>query len=144
MAKWRNDDTVPALIKKLEHPAHGVRWKAAEILGKLGDARAAVPLTEHLKEDGIAVEPALRGLGAAAEPALIGLLSNSDPELRRGACDLLREIGGKAALEAMMSLPADRDMLVQMKARSAMKSIRDRVGPVELPKKRSGSKGKKG
>ena len=143
MARWRNDDTVPALIKKLDHPNHGVRWKAEEILGKLGDARAAEPLTQHLKEDGIAVEPALRQLGASAEPALIGLLSNSDPELRRHACDLLRDVGGKAALEAMMSLPADRDTLVQMAARNAMKSIRDRVGPVDLPKK-SSSKGKKG
>ncbi|MGC8640121.1 MAG: hypothetical protein ACP5XB_09630 [Isosphaeraceae bacterium] len=37
----------------------------------------------------------------------------------------------------MMSLPADRDQLVQMAARSAMQAIRQRVGPVSPPKKSS-------
>lgn len=142
MARWRTDDTVPALIKKLDHPSHGVRWKAEEILGKLGDARAAGPLTEHLEKDGIAVEPALRALGPAAEPALIALLRNPEPKLRSAACDLLKECGGKDALETMLSLPADRDPLVQMAARSAMQAIRQRVGPVSPPRKAT-AKGKK-
>jgi HEAT repeats len=137
MARWRTENTVPALIKKLDHPSYGVRWKAEEILGKIGDARAAGPLADHLKEDGIAVEPALRELGPAAEPALIALLRNPDADLRRQACDILRDNGGKDSLAAMMSLPPDRDPLVQMAAGSAMQSIRKRVGPVSLPKKSS-------
>jgi hypothetical protein len=135
MANWPSKETVPSLIKKLDDERHGVRWAAAEILGKLGDARAAEPLARHLKNDGIAAEPALKKLGSAAEPALIELLSDPDPELRRQACDLLGAIGGKAALETMMSLPADRDELVKMAARNAMKSLRARVGPVSVPKK---------
>ena len=75
--------------------------------------------------------------GPAAEPALIALLRNPDPVLRREACDLLGDLGGKDALLAMMTLPADPDPLVQLKARSAMQSLRNRVGPVSLPKKSS-------
>jgi predicted Zn finger-like uncharacterized protein len=141
MARWRTDEIVPALIKKLDHPSHGVRWKAEEILGKLGDARAAEPLAKHLKEDGIAAAPALRALGPAAEPALISLLTHPDPDMRRHACDILKDLGGKEALQAMMALPADRDGLVRMAAGSAMQAIRQRVGPVALPKKGS-AKGK--
>ncbi len=142
MANWQTKATVPALIKKLDDERHGVRWAVAEILGKLGDARAAEPLARHLKNDGIAAEPALKKLGSAAEPALIELLRDPDPDLRRQACDLLGEIGGKAALETMLSLPADRDELVKMAARNAMNSLRARVGPVSVPKK-SGAKSKR-
>lgn len=130
MVQWRTDDTVPALIKVLDHSSFGARWEAEEILGELGDPRAAKPLVARLKEDGIKVEPALRALGPAAEPALIELLRDSDPTLRSRACDLLRDVGGKDALEAMMSLPADRDIGVQSAARRAMRAISARVGPV--------------
>ena len=128
---------MPALIQKLDHHSPGVRWKAEEILGKIGDARAARPLTDHLKDDRIAAEPALRQLGKAAEPALIELLRNPDHQLRGLACDLLKENGGKDALQTMMSLPADRDPLVRMAASSAMQAIRERVVPVALPRKAS-------
>jgi hypothetical protein len=137
MARWRTEDTVPALIKKLDHPSFGVRWKTEEILGKIGDPRAAEPLAKHLKEDGIAAAPALRALGPAAEPALISLLAHPDADMRRQACDILKDQGGKDALLAMMALPADRDPSVQLAARTAMQAIRQRVGPVALPKKNS-------
>jgi hypothetical protein len=61
--------------------------------------------------------------------------------MRRHACDILKDQGGKEALQSMMALPADRDGLVRMAAGSAMQAIRQRVGPVALPKKGS-SKGK--
>ncbi|MGC8640120.1 MAG: HEAT repeat domain-containing protein, partial [Isosphaeraceae bacterium] len=95
MARWRTEETVPALIKKLDDSRHGVRWKAAEILGKIGDARAAGPLAEHLKQDSIATDEALRKLGPAAEPALIALLQNPDADLRRQACDFCATWAGR-------------------------------------------------
>ncbi|WP_337174529.1 HEAT repeat domain-containing protein [Paludisphaera sp.] len=135
MLAWRTDETAPALIKVLDRPDFGVRWEAEELLGKLGDPRAAAPLAARLKEDGIRVEPALRALGPAAEPALIGLLRDPDPHVRTQACRLLEEVGGEEALEAMMGLPADSNFAVQVAARDAMQAMRARVGPVRTPRK---------
>lgn len=144
MVQWRTDETVPALIKVLDRSEFGVRWEAEEILGKLGDPRAAEPLAARLKEDGIKVEPALRALGSAAEPALIALLRNPDSHVRAVSCRLLKDVGGKEALETMMTLPADSDFGVQVTARDAMQTIRNRVGPISIPKKTGVTKGKSG
>ena len=69
------------------------------------------------------------------------LFADGDPDptvpLPAQSEDLLRDLGGKEALLTMMSLPADRDQLVQMAARSAMQAIRQRVGPVSVPRKSS-------
>ncbi len=144
MVQWRTDETALALIKVLDRPDFGVRWEAEELLGKLGDPRAAEPLAARLKEDGIKVEPALRALGPAAEPALVALLRNPDSQVRAKSCRLLKDVGGKEALETMMTLPADPEFSVQVAAREAMQAIRDRVGPISMPRKTSTTKAKGG
>ncbi|OJW20864.1 MAG: hypothetical protein BGO49_29070 [Planctomycetales bacterium 71-10] len=144
MVLWRTDDTVPALIKVLDRPEHNLRWAAAEQLGKLGDARAGEPLAARIKEDGIAVEPALRALGPAAEPALIGLLRNPEWTIRARACEILAQVGGKPTLEAMSAMPADPQFIVQSAARDAMWAIQARVGPLEPARKGGAAKGKAG
>jgi HEAT repeat protein len=65
-----------------------VRWDVIKILGEFGDARAAGPIAERLKEDDIVAEPALRRLGPAAEPALVELLKSPDRNLRIKACQI--------------------------------------------------------
>jgi hypothetical protein len=144
MVQWRTDDTVPALIKLLDHSQHDVRWKTAELLGGLGDARAAEPLAARLKKEGIAVEPALRTLGPAAESALIGLLRHPEWQIRVQVCRILEDVGGKEALEAMMSLPADPEFLVQAAARDTMRAIQNRVGPIAVPGKERAATGRAG
>jgi hypothetical protein len=144
MVRWRTDETASALIKVLDRPEFGVRWEAEELLGKLGDPRAAGPLAARLKEDGLKVEPALRALGPAAEPALIALLRDPDPQVRAKSCRLLKDVGGKDALETMTTLPSDPDFGVQVAAREAMQAIRGRVGPISVPGKAGTAKGRGG
>ncbi len=128
MARWLTPETVPALIGKLSDSRHGVRWEVIKILGELGDARAAGPIAERLKEDDIHADPALRRLGPAAEPALIEVLKNPDPILRMKACRILRVVGGKDTLTFMKSAKADPDLGVRTEAQLTMKSIFARVG----------------
>ncbi len=128
MAKWLTPETVPALFGKLSDSRHGVRWEVIKILGELGDARAAGPIAERLKEDDIAADPALRRLGPAAEPALIEILKSPDPILRMKACRILRVVGGKDTLTFMKSAKADPDLGVRTEAQLTMKTIFARVG----------------
>ncbi len=128
MANWLTPDTVPALIGKLSDSRHGVRWEVIKILGELGDARAAEPIAERLKEDDIAADPALRRLGSAAEPALIELLKSPEAILRMKACRILRAVGGKDTLTFMKSAKADPDLGVRNEAALTMKTIVARIG----------------
>lgn len=141
MVRWRTDETAPALAKMLNHSNFAVRGESAELLGELRDPRAAEPLAARLKEDAFQAAPALKKLGPAAEPALIPRLRDPDPEVRAQACKILEVVGGKDALEAMMSLPADSNFHVQVAARNAMRAISARVGPVAPPGKNSAKKG---
>jgi HEAT repeat protein len=105
-----------------------VRWEVIKILGELGDARAAGPIAERLKEDDIVADPALRRLGPAAEPALIELLKSPEAILRMKACRILRVVGGKDTLEFMKSAKADPDLGVRNEAALTMKTIFARIG----------------
>jgi HEAT repeat protein len=96
--------------------------------GELGDARAAGPIAERLKEDDIAAEPALRRLGPAAEPALVELLKSPEAIIRIKACRLLRVVGGKDTLAFMKSAKADPDSGVRLEAQLTMKTIFARIG----------------
>jgi len=132
LAVWRSPTAVPALIARTSDNRFFVRKEAIKTLGKYKDARASEPIAMRLKEDGFEAEDALKEMGAIAEPALILRLKNPDSQVRRRACTILKEIGGKETLQAMQSLPADSDFGVRVAAQDAMKSIIARVGP--LPK----------
>ena len=79
-------------------------------------------------------------MGPIAEPALIERLTNPDADVRKRACEILKEIGGREALKAMHALPADPDFFVRVAAQDAMKNIVARVGPLPA----SEQKGKAG
>ena len=92
-----------------------------------------------LKEDGFAVGEALKSMGEVAEPAVLPALRNPDSGVRGHACRILAQIGGRATLEAMRSLPPDPDFSVRVAASDAMNRIGARVGP--LPKAPRGKSG---
>ena len=69
-------------------------------------------------------------MGSIAEPALIERLTYSDSGIRRRACVILEEIGGRESLKAMQSLPPDSDFAVRVAAKDAMGNIVARVGPL--------------
>ena len=135
MASWLTPETVPALIPKTTDHRFDVRWLALETLGKLRDPRAAEAIAARLKDDGIKSEPALRELGPAAEPAVIALLRSPDADVRRKACTVLKDIGGRETLTFMSKARPDPDTGVRMAAQEAMAAIAGRVGPLPKPAK---------
>ena len=100
------------------------------------DPRAVEPILARIKEDGFQVEDALKELGAVAEPALIERLTNPDKEIRRRACVILKEVGGRETLKAMQSLPADSEFSVRVAAQDAMRNIAARVGPLPVSERK--------
>jgi HEAT repeat protein len=130
LAVWRSPSAVPALIARLSDNRFFVRKEAIKTLGKYIDARVCEPIAERLKEDGFEAEDALKQMGSIAEPTLIERLKHADPDIRRRACNILKEIGGLETLKAMQSLPSEPEFSVKVAANRAMKQINERVGPV--------------
>ncbi len=133
LAVWRSPEAVPALIGRTRDNRHFVRSEAIKALGKYQDREAAEAVVSVWKEDGFAVEDALKEMGPIAEPAVIPMLRSPDPHLRRKACDVLKIIGGQETLLVMQSLPNDPDFGVRVNAQETWKAIVARVGPPPKP-----------
>jgi hypothetical protein len=143
LAVWRSPEAMAALIGRLRDNRHFVRSEAIKALGKYLELRAAEAVVTVMKEDGFAVEEALKSMGEMAEPALFPVLRSPDSGLRGHACRILAEIGGRGTLQEMQSLPPDPDLGVRMAANDAMKKISARVGPLPRPARgQSGSTGR--
>ncbi len=133
LANWGGPKATQALIKKVQHDDRiFVRRQAIEALGKSNDPAAAEVIAARLHDDWPDAGRALRAMGEVAEPALIAQLKNPETSVRREACDVLKDIGGKQALTTMSKMPADSDFGVRIAAQNAMRAIAARVGP--LPK----------
>jgi hypothetical protein len=131
---WRSPEAMQGLIGRTRDNRHFVRSAAIKALGWYHERKAAEAVVSVLKEDGFAVDEALKSMGAdVAEPALIPLLRSPDAHLRREACRLLADLGGMPTLLEMQSLPPDPDGLVRMAAQDAWKKIVARVGPPPRP-----------
>jgi hypothetical protein len=139
LAVWRSPEALPALIGRTRDNRHFVRSEAIKALGKYQDNGVAEAIVAVFKEDGFAVEAALKEMGPVAEPAVIPLLKSPDPDLRRQACGVLKIIGGQETLKVMQSLPSDPDFGVRVAAQDTWKAIVARVGPP--PKPARGTKG---
>jgi hypothetical protein len=136
---WRSPEAMQGVIGRLHDNRFFVRGEAIKALGRYRHPRAAEAIVPLLKEDGFAAEEALKSMGEVAEPALLPALRNPDSGVRRHACRILAEIGGRATFEEMQSLPPDPDFGVRVAANDAMKRIVDRVGP--LPRSARGKAG---
>jgi len=138
---WNTPEVVPELAKRTTDNRFNVRHEAIKALGKLRDPRGVEPVVQRIKEDGFQAEDALKEMGSMAEPALIERLTNPDAGVRRRVCEILKEIGGKETLKAMMALPADPDLGVRMAAKDAMSSIALRVGPLTPAERKKATNG---
>ena len=110
----RETAAVGPLADLLDDPESGVRWKAAEALGKLGSP-AVEPLTESLKNGNVDVRwMAAVALGdiadPAAIPALVAALNDEDTYVRSRVALALAAIGkpAEAALIAGLSTGNER------------------------------------
>jgi hypothetical protein len=85
------------LIKALGDGGWDVRWRAAEALGKIGDARAVEPL--------------------------IGMLSDDNQWVRYYAAEALGEIGDTRAVEPLITALGDEDEYVRGAAKEALRKL---------------------
>jgi HEAT repeats len=133
LGAWKSPEAMAALVGRMRDNRHFVRSDAIKALGNYREPRAAEAIVTVIKEDGFAVEDALKSMGEAGEPALIALLRSPDSGVRGQACRILAQIGGQKTLAEMQSLPPDPDLGVRMAAQDAWKRIIARVGPPPRP-----------
>ena len=125
---WGAADAVEPLLALLADPQFNVRWAAMEALGLLHDARAAAPLAGMIaeKKDTHLASQALKVLGGAAEPEVLKLLGASAIEARREAAQILKVIGTAASTAPLEKAASDKDLLLAMFAKQALKDVKER------------------
>ena len=101
--------TAVALTGRLDDEAAGVRQRAAEVLGRMGEARAVVPLLSRLgdatREVRIAALEALAALGdQRAVPAIVRLLHDSADDVRAAAVGALGRLQARAAIGPLVDV----------------------------------------
>ena len=111
---------VDVLIDQLDTHDEEVQLAAVSALGKLGDHRAAVPLTRLLQRDRpfvLAVIEALATIGApSAFRRLLGLLGHSDATIRQAAVSALNSLGHPEMEACIAPLLEDADAHVRESA----------------------------
>jgi serine/threonine protein kinase len=125
LAVWGTVAQVPALIKRVADEDWLLRRAAMEALGKLKDARAALPLAKRLSDlgDRGTASQALQALGPAAEKVVLPYLRSTDWGVQMEACNILKVIGTPASLSALGQAAGDTNGLVANAAREAVKAI---------------------
>ncbi len=127
-----NKSVMDSVIKNLNNESNHVRENAAEILGKLGDKRAVVPLFKVLKDKVNTVRiSAVESLGKigdnrAVEP-LVKLFQDNNSQISAKAAESLGKIGGKKAADhlvtAFMLKDADKQHFLWGSATKALIKI---------------------
>lgn len=138
LAKLKAREAVPVLVEQLERTF--VDGEAAKALGAIGGPEAAEALAERLDKFSGHIREGLIAMGADAEPVVMQKLRDPDKDVRSHALEILSDIGTKATLKLMLTLPADPDPLVRLRANDTMRKIIDRVGPL-TPAERKGGVG---
>ena len=101
--------TAVALTGRLDDESAGVRQRAAEVLGHMGEARAVVPLLSRLadptREVRIAALEALASLGdARAVPAVVRMLHDSADDVRAAAVAALGRLQARRAVAPLVEV----------------------------------------
>ena len=114
-------DKIEELIKQLKDKNWNVRWAAADILGKIGDARAIEPLIASMKDIGLRAIEVLGILGdtRGVEP-LIALLIDKDGGFRKAAVESLGKLSDARAIEALGISLKDEQVFVREAADRAI------------------------
>ncbi len=125
---WGTPESVPHLIRRLEDREHAVRWVTIEVLGRLGDPRAAAPLAEMVdrNRDRHFASRALQAMGSVAEPAALGLLNSGDSWARLEGCRILKVAGTTTCLPTLRAAAGDNDGLVKTAAQDAVREVESR------------------
>jgi HEAT repeat protein len=97
---------VEPLIKELASPDLGYQYTVTQILGEIGDPRAIGPVIEKMKARSVYAMEALVKMGPAAIDAVMAVTDDPDKEVRHWACETLRYLDDKRAVEAFIRLTA--------------------------------------
>jgi len=116
---------VPALIDGLSHRDPGVRYIAAQQLGRLGDARAVDALIVCTGEDDPIIRSrSVRALGKIGSPrateTLLPLLDHEDVEFRLTVIEALGRIGDRRAYSPLLPHVEDKSIRIRAAAASAI------------------------
>jgi hypothetical protein len=123
---WATRQNEPALVRLLDpSESESIRRKALEILGKLGDPRAAAAIAGRLKDrsDRAAAASALCALGPAAEDAALAVLADPDAGVYDEACQVLGEIGGAKSIAALRQQADGRKGPARTSAKAALRKL---------------------
>jgi S1-C subfamily serine protease len=125
---WAGPESVPALIRTLEHKDALMRRTAVEVLGKLKDPTAAPEIAKLLPAgfEREQVSVALKAIGPAAEKAVIPHLTHKDLGIVREACSILKEIGTAECVPALTTVAKSNNAFVSPVAREALKAVQSR------------------
>lgn len=128
---WATPAEVGTLIKALSDKHFTVGQSAMKALARLGDPKAIPELLARVKElrNRNAASQALKTMGAKVEQGVISLRADKEWTVRLEAVNILKEIGGKPALEALKPIAAaDENGSVKFTAGNAIKEIEKRAG----------------
>jgi HEAT repeat protein len=123
LSVWATRESVPALIRVLDHDDAATRRAALEVLAKLKDARAAEAIAQRLYGDRQQASSALQALGPSAEKDVVKYVGDKDVAVRVEACRILRVIGTKESVAALEGAARDKNRNVATAARNALKDI---------------------
>ena len=106
-------EAVGALLPRLASSRPEERCAAADVLGEIGDRRAALALSDRLSDEHpnvrVSAAEALGKVGGSyAIQALLGALAAADPSLRVAALDALERLGVAPPVERLKELVEDR------------------------------------
>lgn len=123
---------IEPLIAALKDESTSTRQRAAEALGQIGDARAAVPLIVPLKDDsGYVQNTATKALLKIGSPAAVKsfcvVLKDENEDVRINAAKALGQIGDVRAVEPLVDvLGAEKDQRAREAVAEALIQIGDR------------------
>ncbi len=130
LSRWGTSNCVPAVIAQLKHSMFPVVQSAVKTLSVLGDERAVAPLLETLRTNRLAMHDAkgaLAKLGSSVEEPVIAMLFEKDLQVFHAACDILKEVGGKASVEPLEALATGKDFSRKGSADRALRSVKSRI-----------------
>jgi len=130
LKNWATKDNTPTLVGLLDSQDGNIRKQAMEILGKLKDERAVLPIALRLLDffDRQTASNTLKGMGAIVEiPEVVNGLRNKDAAIRLEVCRILGAAGtSKSTQELERVARTDKNKEVAATAAAAVKAIEDR------------------
>jgi len=127
LAVWVAPEAEAALIQATASENVWVRGPAIEALGKIPSQKGADAVAAQMYRNRHDAARVLKAMGPIAEAATIGCLKDRDGWVRKFACGVLADIGGKASLQVLKEFAPKATWLEQSDANNAIRAIENRL-----------------